>query len=245
LEQPVDSRGKILIVTSGTDKRNAPKVRTRSSNNAASFRVMELVKQDILSGGVKPGQRLVETEIAQRLNISRPAVREGLRLLSAEGIVQIEHNRGARVRLYTRADMLALHQIREVIEGLAAMLAASRAALTDLGHRLIEINREIEQALDREDKEAYLELNTRFHDTILEMSGNQLLAPHIAEVRMAFGRLQTSDLRLSDLRQSLKEHQEITETIISGLPQAAESAMRRHIRSSRTFILSLPHVINE
>ena len=231
-------------MTSVTDKQNAVKVRTRGIDNAASVRVRELVKQDLLSGDMKPGQRLVEADIGQRLNISRTAVREGLRLLAAEAIVQIEHNRGARIRQYTRADMLALHQIREMIEGLAAMLAASRVAVTDLGRQLFEINNATKQAIDRKDREAYLQLNTQFHDTIFEMSGNQLLAPYIAEARIAFGRLEANDLEISNLRARLEEHQEITEAIISGFPQAAESAMRRHIRSSRTFMLSLPHVIN-
>ena len=244
MEQLTNDTGRIPIVTSVTDKQNAAKVRTRGAENAASMRVTKLVKQDLLSGDLKPGQRLVEADIGQRLNISRTAVREGLRMLAAEAIVQIEHNRGARVRQYTRADMLALHQIREMIEGLAAMLAASRAAVTDLGHQLIEINKATKQALDREDREAYLQLNTRFHDTIFEMSGNQLLAPYIAEARIAFGRLEANDLTMPDLRATFEEHQEITEAIISGFPQAAESAMRRHIRSSRTFMLSLPHVIN-
>ncbi len=204
---------------------------------------MEAVKQEILSGQLQPGKHVVESEISQRLNISRSSVREGLQRLAAEGIIQIEHNRGARVRQYTRADIHALHQVREVIEGLGAMLAASRIAVTDLGHRLNDINNETALAVENADLKKFLDLNTQFHDTIIEMSGNPFLNSHIAEARTAYFRLLGNAETPPDFRRSLKEHQDIAEAITSGLPQAAEAAMRRHIRSSLTFILSLPHLI--
>src|ERR1700757_2731392 len=86
-------------------------------------KIVDAIRSDIKAGRVAPGQRLIESEIRVALGASRPSIRDAMRRLEAEGLVEVEHHKGARVRPLTPADTEHIYQIREALEGVAARLA--------------------------------------------------------------------------------------------------------------------------
>lgn len=129
------------------------------TGGAASARVASYVRDLILRDEVKPGDRIRQEDIAERLGMSRVPVREALRMLEAEGLTEHEPNKGARVPKLTRHEVDVVYRMRERLEPLA--LAESLPLLGDVDHtRLAEVQRRIEEntELDR-----FLELDREFH----------------------------------------------------------------------------------
>jgi DNA-binding GntR family transcriptional regulator len=126
---------------------------------AASRRVADHLRAEILGGGIGPGERVRQEEIAQRLGASRLPVREALRMLEAEGLVEHEANKGARVPRLGRHEVDVIYRMREQLEPLA--LAESLPRLTDAAvDGLAELQDEIETGVDIG---RFLELDREFH----------------------------------------------------------------------------------
>lgn len=198
--------------------------------------VVSYIRDGVREGWLVPGQRLVEPDLIARLGVSRGTVREALTRLQGEGLVDFERFRGARIRILSRKAVVELNQIRAVLEGLGARLAASN--LDEKGaHEMRKAHPPIETALN--DYSAY---NKNLHNTILRLSGNGSLAPAIfATFRETF-RLQfdkTLSTRESRLR-SYGEHSAIVEAILKKEPKKAEQRMIEHINSSTHAIMQAP-----
>jgi DNA-binding GntR family transcriptional regulator len=197
------------------------------------------VKQGVYEGRFVPGQRLVESDLVATLSAGRGSIREALRLLAAQGVVEFELHRGARVRQYSRPETLSLLQIREVLEGLAAALAASGRTAADL-KRLQGIQAQAGRAIAGRRIDAFLACNEALHDVILDASGNPNIRLHIAQAQLSYFRLQTRLFGTDDLARSHAEHGEIVRTVGARDAPAAEAAMRRHVRSSRDVVMRAP-----
>lgn len=210
----------------------------RPPGKAASAQVVRLVSHLIETGELTPGQRVVEADIGERLAVGRSSVREGLRLLAVDGIVSVDFNRGVTVRRYTVDEVLALHDIRAVLEALAAGLAARLIDNEEGGReRLSEVLQAAGEAVAAADIPAFAAQNKRFHDLIVEISGNPFIASHIVQAKTAYFRLQMGLLDPAEIARSQREHERIVKAIFSGRPDNAERAMRAHIQSSRNRVL--------
>ena len=206
--------------------------------SSAVGQVIESIKTGIKRGRYVPGQRLVEPDMVRDLGVSRGSVREALRRLEAEGLVQIELYRGASIRKMSRADFIQVNEIREVLEGLAASLAAQQ--IDDVGRAALI---ELEQDWDRGTRGwTYPEYNERFHNLIVEASANKALPVYIDQAKLLFFRLQFHRILRSAAaeRRSRREHARIVAAILKGDAKAAERAMRDHVRKSSQDILSAP-----
>ena len=214
--------------------------RREESTLSAVERAILFVKEAIRRGHLVPGQRLTEPDLTQRLNVSRSSLREALRRLEAEGIVELQQFRGARVRQMSRADVLELCEIRAMLEGLAAAAAARR--IDAAGRKaLFALEREIDRS-GRQMIAAYSDYNARFHDLIVELSGLAQLPCFIERTRLAVFRLQFDLilLRPERVKASRAEHRAIVKAIVRGAHDAAEAAMRRHIANTAVEILQAP-----
>src|SRR5512139_4167270 len=142
---------------------------------AASDRAVQSLRELILGGEYAPGERLGEVELAAAIGVSRTPVREALRRLAAEGLVEITTNKGARVVEYPQADLDSIFTLRAEIEGLAARAAAERASEADIDRlgELAERHRERAEAgaLD----EVYA-LNSEFHALLNALAGSAVLS---------------------------------------------------------------------
>ena len=205
---------------------------------SAVDQVIESLKAGIRQGRYVPGQRLIEPDMMREFGVSRGSVREALRCLESDGLVQIEFYRGARIRKMSRHEFIEANEIRGVLEGFAASLAARRINATER-KRLTEL----EQSWNRGAKDwTYAEYNEKFHTLIVEASHHKQLPTYIEQVHLLLFDLQFHRIErtATAIQRSVKEHERVVKAILNGDSKGAERAMRDHIESSGAAILAAP-----
>lgn len=208
------------------DESGRPSLRTKVADVAANE-----IRRQIQEGFLAPGQRLIEAEFMAQWPVSRSSLREAFLKLAAEGLVELQHQRGACVRRMTRADLAELFQLRECLEGFAAGLAAAHAGNNGRRAWLMEA-RTVWQGDEVLNNElSHMENNVPLHDGIVAMAGNQRLTASLKLLELPAYRLQF--LRLLDAAQrqlSAREHLDIIDAILAGKAALAEKRMRAHVR---------------
>jgi DNA-binding GntR family transcriptional regulator len=215
----------------------APK---KSSEIATLETVRKAVREGILTGEYGPNQRLVEADICTQLNASRFLVRAALQDLASEGLVEVQRNKGARVRTISVEEAMEITEVRMVVEGLTAALAARRVTNAQASE-LEEVAVLMRRAVQVGELMRYSELNARLHALIRQIAGHetatrilQLLRGQIVrhEFAIAFqpGRSQAS----------LAQHERLVAAIVKRDPVEAEAAARDHIASVIQALRDLP-----
>jgi DNA-binding GntR family transcriptional regulator len=195
--------------------------------------IREELRTQIAEGVWVPGTRLVERELAAGFGVSRVPVREALRALESEGFVELLPRRGAVVRELTRSVVADLFDIREVLEALAARLAAGRIrdeGLAELG-AVVEDGR---RAVDADDHAAAGAANTTFHETLLRLSGNDSLRSVLEPLT---GRLRWLFRQSTDLRRVQTEHEQLLAALQMHDADLAAAVAVAHVRASRHMVL--------
>jgi len=210
-----------------------PYPRTRQASSRAEL-VYITLRQDILNNTYRPGQRLSEEAIAQELNVSRTPVREALKRLHAEGFVEITPHRGAVVRDPSGEELAELCTVREVLEGLAARLAARSISLIEV-YSLERLLAEMEAAMAEGRLVDLDALNFQFHETIWIASRNRYLAHQLRQLRQFVHRLQESTLTVQGRKEeAYREHKALFEACAAGDPDEAERLAREHVRKAES-----------
>ena len=189
------------------------------------------LRDALASGKLQPGQRVMEVEVAEWLNVSRTPVREALRRLESEGMLAMEPRTGLVVTSITREAMLELYVMREVLEGTAAQLCAENASEIEI--------MELEELTKREERlqgdlEALARLNRVFHDTIHRAAHNRYLEKSLNAVNDSMCLLGKSQMLIAARAKEAKaEHAELFDAIRKRDADAAEAIARRHVRSAQ------------
>jgi DNA-binding GntR family transcriptional regulator len=212
---------------------------TADAEHGPAVPVVDAIRAAIAEGEFVPNQRLVEADLSERFGASRAAVRTALVQLSSEGLVERVQNRGARVRAVSLAEAIEITEVRMALEGLCAAKAAQRLTDDDRD-RLREIGEAMRAAVASGDLLGYSELNRRLHGLVRELAGQATAGAILERLRGQNVRHQFQ-LAMHPGRPavSLPQHLEIIEALCAGDSDAAEAAMRRHIRS---VIDTLPEV---
>lgn len=193
--------------------------------------VADGLRDAILRGDFAPNQRLVEAELCEQFEASRFTVRAALRDLAAQGLVELQRNRGARIREITLDEAVEITQVRMVVEGLVAARAAELATDEDLAE-LEEIGREMREAVGAGEPLRYSDLNARLHGKVRSMAGHSTAQRIIEELRGQMVRHQFRlALRPGRSSVSLEQHAAIIAAVVARDPEGAEAAMRAHIAS--------------
>ena len=199
-------------------------------------KVYEQIKQKILDGEYAPSQHLVETSLAQELSVGRHKVRAALDRLQADGLVEIEPNRGATVKSLELAEVLDILIAREALEAGVAHLAAERVEANQI-QRLEEYLDTMREALDKGEYDLYSATNRRFHQVIYEAAGNETLPQLIIMLRQRLARLHLRAILIPGRSElSLAEHEAILQGLKAHDAPAAERAARAHLSSLRMAI---------
>jgi DNA-binding GntR family transcriptional regulator len=197
--------------------------------HASPLRAEDQLRESIVSGRLQPNERLVESDLARSLGVSRTVVRMALARLEHEGLVEHERHRGARVRLVGAEEAFEILQVRAVLEGLAARQAAGRATPDDIDE-LRAILDQMRRLREADDLLAVSDGNGQLHRRLLEIGGHATANRLIATLRSQMVRFQYRTILLSGRGElSLKEHEAIIAAIAAGDPDAAELAMRTHL----------------
>ncbi|KAB1981382.1 GntR family transcriptional regulator [Streptomyces triticiradicis] len=194
-------------------------------------RVYEALLELITTRALKPGQHLVESELAGHLGVSRQPVREALQRLSTEGWVDLRPAQGAFVHEPTEEEADQLLTVRTLLEAEAARLAAANAGTAAIG-ALEDLCAEGERAVAADDVDAAVATNARLHAKVMELAGNTVLAELAAQVDRRVRWYYTPVARQRG-RQSWIEHRELIAAIAERDEQRATDVMRAHTEHTR------------
>jgi len=208
---------------------------------AASDKAYELLKQRVIAGSYAPGAQLKEEHLARELDISRTPIRAALKRLVDDGLATAEAGRGVRVAEWTEGDIDETFELRGLLEGHAAELAARRGG-TALADRLDALNDEMERAIAAGGAalaQRVQDINSDFHRTLLEASGSPRLRSMLAGlIDMPIAIRSHFISTLQDKLQSLQHHRELAVAVRAGDADLARQLMQLHLRvSARRFQL--------
>lgn len=212
----------------------APLTRRRLVDDAT-----HALRTAILDARLAAGARLRQTDLAAQLRISRTPIREALGRLQQEGLVELLPRGGVRVPLLDLDEAVELYDLREVLDGLAARLAArqpSRHSLATLERALDRMAR----CLDRTNPSQWFTAHILFHEEIFRLARNRRLQRLLPVVRLSIRHFHPLLLRTERrLGQAYLEHRQIFDAIASHDPEAAEREARAHIATAREIVLKL------
>lgn len=200
------------------------------------------LRERILSGALPPGARLSDLALSREIGISRTPVREAIRMLAADGLVDVVPHQGATVRAPSLAELDELYEIRAVLEGHAAARAAAHrspaegAELLDLVTTMEAIPTPVDgAALKVKATLRQRELDIAFHRRVLAMSRMERLQRMVEDAGIIARPFETMDARLSaeDHHSANQHHRAIAQAIAEGDHERARAAMAAHIESGR------------
>jgi DNA-binding GntR family transcriptional regulator len=194
---------------------------------ALNDRVRDALRDAIIDGEFKPGDRLIEGRLADRFGVSRNPVREALKALDTEGIVEIVPRRGAFVSVLTHAEICEVIELRAALEGLGARLAARRLDPA-AAERLPSILKAGEEAEKTGDIAELNRLNDLFHGALAQASSNRYLSNYIRTLRGKTHWLFAGIARERAL-ESWREHAAIMRAVLDRDAEMAELLASRHV----------------
>ncbi len=216
-----------------------------SSDNASNQSKQEIVvsnlRQEILQGILKPGQRLTQDEIAKRFGISWTPVREALRQLEAEGWVQIKNNQGAVVAPLSLQDFNEIYQFRLLIQPEAVRLSVERMEEATLARLEAIYHRQTGLDLNNlEEREIFLKLSHDFYVTFYQASHNKRLATQVVLLREAADRYVRASFKVpTEAKRHLEVQRQILELCLLKDGSAAAEVMRAALIKVRSLVNSI------
>jgi GntR family transcriptional regulator, trigonelline degradation regulator len=207
--------------------------------------VFEVLREEIMEARLRPGQRLVERELTERIGVSRTTVREAIRELAAYGLVTTIPHKGAIVSVPSLQEAAELYDVRALLEGAAARQFAERASPTQVA-ALRKAFRACERSAKSEDLRLMVQAKDRFYGVLIEGAGNQTIRGILDGLRARVAALRTTTLDAPGRpQQSVEEIRAIVEAIEARDGEAAAGAASNHVRQAarvlfRTYARSIP-----
>lgn len=204
-------------------------------------RVLDEIERALISGALKPGDRVVEAEIAREAGISRGPVREAIQQLVGEGILVSVPNRGTFVARWTERDVAETYSMRALLESYAAALAMS--------HMTPDESAELEAIVDgmflqaeEENAAELFELDLRFHHRLYELSQHEMLGHTLGDLRRRISMLVNIDATTSpDLVEYAQNHRMLLQALRTGDRDHVEHAFREHIVAAGDALIRRMH----
>ena len=206
---------------------------------AATLRhsVTESIRHSIATGRFREGDRMPERDLCEMTGVSRTLVREALRQLESEGLIQVIAHKGPVVSTITAEQAKGIYQVREVLEGLAAELFATNATQADR-KALASIFADVARAYKEGNVIARLAAKNRFYDCIIQGSGNEALGTSLRMLNARATILRGRSLQMPDrAKTSLKELESLIAALDAKDPKAARKLAVEHVRQAAATVM--------
>jgi DNA-binding GntR family transcriptional regulator len=191
-------------------------------------KILEHIRDAIISGTLKAGSRVSEPELAERYGISRTPIREAFRQLESEGYLTVIPRRGAIVSEFNQKDVEDFYAIKSILEGYAARKACEKLTGKELD-RLQANNNRLAELAEHNDIKIFFKVHNDFHDMFIKAADNEKLRELITSVVTRFQRLRFMSLSLPGrMKIAVQEHQKIIEAFRRKDPEAAEMLVRKN-----------------
>jgi DNA-binding GntR family transcriptional regulator len=193
--------------------------------------VVSRLRDEIVEGVWAPGMRLQERVLCERYGVSRSPLREACRVIAAEGLLELQPNKGAVVSRPTLTDAIEYIEIVVALQTLAIKLACERASDEQLA-RIEQVHQQMRQASERGDIDAFFEINNEIHDAIVSASGNSALVSMHEHADRHITRLQNlSGAKEADPTLSMDEHEAFVGALLRRDTATAVAALATHLKT--------------
>lgn len=205
-----------------------------SNSFSLTDEIAEIIRQRILKGEYKIGEKIKENQIAAELKVSRTPIREAFKQLEDEGLIDYIPNRGCFAKGFTHRDIEDIYAVRKALELLAVEWAVERITDEEI-ERLQEQSDLMEFYTDRNDSKKVLEINAQFHDVIYHAAGSRFMAQVLRSYKSYIDQTRKAiyDEQEEYLQEILVEHKTILDAIRNRDMDGAKAAMGSHLDGSR------------
>ena len=213
--------------------------KTKKSPISLRETIYHVLRDDISYGMLSPGERLIEKDLAERFKASRSPIREAVRQLESEGLIEFERNKGITVSKLSVKQIDEIFALRSLLEGYAARLTAERAAKNDVTY-LRDLQEKLKAAAKAHDSKSWLQNNTLFHDFFCEHAGNRTLALILDVLRRRIYRYRfiiALMLRKRDFEGFIKDHDCILKACEKNDGRIAEKHMMIHLEKTKRMLI--------
>lgn len=199
------------------------------------------LREAILAGVLLPGNRISEPTLAEQLGISRTPVREALQRLSQEGLVELTPAKGARVRVLSADEVREVYEVRAMLEGEAAKLAAHKAS----SNEIVALGKHLEHldTLHSDDFAEQMRVDFEFHTQLVEAAHNQTLTRIYSDLRSSLALIRAYQQTLSQHPKTRDQHQQILRALSERNPEQAAYAAKTHVMHFMEIVLDHMEVL--
>jgi DNA-binding GntR family transcriptional regulator len=194
------------------------------------MRIADTLREMIMTGELKEGDKINENELCASMEISKTPLREALRVLSVEGLISLVPNRGSFVTKPTIEEIQEMFEVMSVLEGVCARVAADKMTAEEFS-QLEQLHAALEEKFECRDQTEYIRINNRYHSFIQELAGNRTLNQivNVLRKKILLYRFQSLNLpgRFED---SIKEHRQLLATFRERDGRRAEKIMKKHLK---------------
>ena len=214
------------------------KIPSPIGRTALAVEISNHLRQMIFEGALEPGEKVREKLLTEQFGVSRTPLREALKVLAAEGLLELIPNRGAVITRQSPDELDEVFGVLAVLEGLAGELAAKAASDEDLA-RVSDMTRQLRQSFDNADRPEYFRINQAIHKAILEAASNDTLARshELLAYRAQRARYQ-ANLTPERWRVAVEEHEAIAEALEARDADRCSALMRSHLLNKLASIKS-------
>ena len=199
--------------------------------------IFNTLREAIIVGELKPGERLMEVQLAEKMGVSRTPVREAIRKLELEGLVDMLPRKGAHVADLSVKDIMDVLEVRSTLDGLASMLSAERITDDEL-KELKRVQTQFVNYVEKDNLQGSIKKDVEFHDVIYRSSRNDKLIQIANNLREQVQRFRVIYIKdYSSTRELIKEHEEILESITRKDPELARKSAQKHILNQEETII--------
>jgi DNA-binding GntR family transcriptional regulator len=197
----------------------------KSLHQEVAWRIRDMIRK----GQLQKGDKIVEKELCQNLGISRTPLREALRLLSSEGLIELVPNKGAHVAEPSMGDIREMFWIMSILEGTCARECAEKMNEEGM-KRLDDLYGKLEKHAQEKNHEKYMAVNHKYHTLIQELAGSKILSEVISGLRQKILLYRYKQIyQPNRLETSMQEHCDLQDAFRKKDPEAAERRMRDHL----------------